>query len=333
MKKVQLILLVAVSGLFVMCSKEDDSSSPNNGTTASTSSTGATTSPVNVEKEAARKDYQDYYVAAELPGFSWSGDVANCVPGTLPQGVYDRVMKRIQYYRKAAGLSYTNLTFETTKNAKCQEASLMMKANNQLSHFPPTTWKCYTAEGAEAAENGNIAYGVGPVRNIDSWIDDFGDNNARVGHRRWILYSRAGEFGFGCTDNTGTLWVINGNGADPLPTNTPEFVAWPPKGYVPNSVVYDRWSFSIPYNTFPYQVDFTNATVTMKGPSGNDIWLAYDHRDNISNSYVGDNTIVWVPSGVDLTADTDKEYTVNINGVLVNGETKSYSYKVTVFKP
>jgi hypothetical protein len=310
---------------FVACQKEETKEE-----TKPTTTTGGVTDA----KELARQDFVSMYAGSDVASFTWNGNTTNCNAGTLPQEVLDKAMLRIKYFRKAAGLSNDAISMNAVYNAKSQQAALMMKANNSLSHVPPTTWSCYTADGAEAAQKGNIAFGVSDVENINLWVEDEGSNNKEVGHRRWILYSRATQFGFGSTSNTATLWVINsGVGSSALPAGTPEYVAWPPKGFVPRDVVYPRWSLSIPAPTYPYQVDFTQATVVMKDPAGAEVPLTIEYANPIQQTYAGDNTLTWRPSGIQTSLDTDQKYSVKVSNVLVGGSPKTYEYDVTIFKP
>ena len=117
------------------------------------------------------------------------------------------------------------------------------------------------------------------------------------------------------------IWVFaNIGGARPA---SPEWVAWPPPGYVPYPVVYARWSFSRP------SADFSASTVTMT--RGADAIAL--NRLTIANGY-GDNTIVWEPQGLPGGApESDTVYTVQIGNVKVGAETRSYSYHVTVIDP
>ncbi len=326
--------VVTACGLltFVACQKDD--TKDDNTTTTGATSTTSTTSGTATAKELARQDFNTMYVASAVPSFTWNGNTGSCNAGTLSQDVIDKALLRLKYFRKAAGLSNDGIVMNPDFNAKCQQAALMFKANNNLSHFPPNTWSCWTQDGADAAGNGNIAFGSSDVENINQWIADEGDNNAKVGHRRWMLDSRASDFGFGCTNSTGTLWVINsGSGSNDLPANTPEFVAWPPKGFVPRDVVYPRWSLSVPAPTFPFQVNFTQATVVVKNAAGAELSVAIEYANPIENSYVGDNTICFKPEGIDLTSDADQKYSVKVSNVLVGGVSKTYEYDVTIFKP
>jgi hypothetical protein len=66
----------------------------------------------------------------------------------------------------------------------------------------------------------------------------------------------------------------------------------------------------------------------MTGPNGN------VPATVISNNFVGygDNSIVWVPSGIDKSNNNDVEYTVTLSGIK-NAPKTSYSYTVTVIRP
>lgn len=70
-----------------------------------------------------------------------------------------------------------NVVFDATNSAKAQQAALMMSVNNSLSHTPPTTWKCSTATGREAAANSNLSLGHNAWNAVDGQIRDNGTNN------------------------------------------------------------------------------------------------------------------------------------------------------------
>lgn len=323
-KKFFLIALSALTLTYVGC-KKDSSDDKKDDTTTSGGTTDA--------RAQAVKDYNEMYVASTVANFSWNGSVNGCNPGTLSQDVLDKALLRIKYFRKIAGLQNNTISMEATRNAKAQANALMIKSNNSISHNPPTSWTCYTADGADAAGNGNIAIGASDVDNLTLWMEDGGTGNERAGHRRWILFSNAAEFGFGSTNSSGTLWVINNIPDWSLPAGTPEFVAWPVKGYTPAALVFPRWSFSVPFGSFPFQVDFTDAVVTMKDQNGAAVSLNVINRSNISNSYVGDNSIIWEPSGIDPNPSSDMKFTVKVAGVKVNGVSKDYEYDVNIFNP
>ena len=207
-----------------------------------------------------------------------------------------------------------------------------MYANNALSHFPPNSWKCYTTEGYNTAGISNIALGSPSYhssKTITGWIQDDGSNNAVVGHRRWMLFSRAKEFGLGCTTGSSVLHCIEHTGDD-LPANTPEYIAYPPN-YIPQSLVFARWSFAVPNPASFYSgVDFSAATIKMTNNSGANVPL--NIISSVDNGY-GDQTIVWEPQGVITNSTGDLKYHVVIDNVVFNGVTKKYEYDVNIIKP
>ncbi|MHC1706977.1 MAG: Ig-like domain-containing protein [Bacteroidales bacterium] len=279
------------------------------------------TTAAGLVREQVLAAYQSQYLGSNLANCGWTGNVANCDAGGVSQDSHDKVVQRINYYRRLVGLP-GDITLDATKNAKCQKAALIMKANNQLSHFPPNSWTCWTVDGNDAAGNSNIALGMHSVHAVTGYIDDFGASNKAVGHRRWLLYSKAKVMGDGSTDNSNAIWVM-GNSSNPLPSSMPEFVAYPPKGYVPGPLVFDRWSFSIP------NADFAAATVTMKDGSGQNVTLTIINREE---GY-GDNTVVWEPDGINTNGPNDVSYTVTVGAVKVGGTDKSFTYTVTVVQP
>ena len=107
------------------------------------------------------------------------------------------------------------------------------------------------------------------------------------------------------------------------PAPAPQFVAWPNRGFAPFPLMPERWSLSYP------GADFAAATVTMT-QGGNNVPVTV-----ISNSFaaVGDNTIVWVPSGLPTSIAADTTYNVAVTGITGAGVPASYSYPVTFFDP
>ncbi|MBF0539385.1 MAG: VCBS repeat-containing protein [Nitrospirae bacterium] len=209
----------------------------------------------------------------------------------------------------------------------------MMSVNNALNHIPPSTWTCYTANGAEAAGHSNLFLGVNSVSAISGYIQDPGSGNSFVGHRRWILYPQTQVMGTGDIPSVGSyfkanaLWVMDSNIWGPRPTTREEFVAWPPKGYVPYQVVFARWSFSYA------NADLSSATVSMTS-GGNNIAVALSQ---VQNGY-GENTLVWIPMNLNDSANwpkpsNDTTYTVTVANVVINGASRTFTYDVTVFDP
>ena len=287
------------------------------GSTNNTSSTSRT-------KQQVLEDYNTYYLGSNVTSsnLGWTGSTSGCNAGTVSSDADSKVAMRINYFRRQTGLPDL-ITIDSSVQSKAQEAALIMLANNTLTHTPTSTMTCYTSGGAEAAGKSNLAFGTQASGSVTAYIQDSGSNNAAVGHRRWLLYSKLDRVGHGSTTSPNAIWVIGYSKGNTL--NLPEFVSWPPKGFVPNTLAFARWSFSIPNQS----ANFSNATITMTNSTGANITLT---REPISNGY-GDNTVVWIPSGISTTNTTDVTYRVNITGVTIETTTKDYTYDVTLFKP
>lgn len=148
-----------------------------------------------LSRQAALDFYMNEYLASENVPANWTGDVANCNAGTTSAEFKAAVLRRVNYFRAMAGMP--NVSLNDTYNAKAQAAALMMSANDALSHTPPPTWTCYTADGYDGADNSNLSIGrYGPAATVGQMMDS-GTGNYFVGHRRLILYPPTQQMGTG----------------------------------------------------------------------------------------------------------------------------------------
>ncbi len=281
------------------------------------------------DRDAVVAFWNTVHQASEGVDAQWTGDVGSCTAGTTSIAYLDATLLHINFYRAMTGLP-GDIVFDPTLNAKCQEAALMMLAEGSLSHSPPTSWACRTDDGVEAAGRSNLALGAHGPGAIDLYMQDPGGGNTPVGHRRWILFPPQTTMGSGSTTGangfffgSNALWVLDIASRGPRPP-TPEWVAWPPPGFVPHQVVYPRWSFSMP------DASFTDATVTMT-QGGSPVSLTVVSS---SSPAFGDPTIVWEPSGMPPgPPSADTTHSVLIENVSVSGTPRSFSYDVTIIDP
>jgi len=307
----QHLILVACTTLVIGCSKDN---------------TANETEELSIDlddtaRASAKKLYEDYYLASasNSSDVAWTGDEPSCEAGSVPQATKDKILMRLDYYRQAVGLNNT-IAESVTKSEKAQQAALMMHANGTLDHFPPDNWKCFTEDGKQAAGN-SLLTSISNANAIDSYIRDQGAENGPVGHRRWLLWPRLQEMGIGNTNRYNALWVLGNAGT--RPADAPEFITWPPEGFVPKQMAFPRWSFSIA------NADFTETTITMKDKNGASIAI---ETEELSGQY-GDNTIVWKPAISTNTIVEDEIFLVSLQDVGIGGETQDFEYEVILFDP
>ncbi|SHF53414.1 Cysteine-rich secretory protein family protein [Lampropedia hyalina DSM 16112] len=277
-------------------------------------------------REAVRNFYNTIFTASEQASAQWTGNISGCVAGTVSQAYQDATLLRVNYFRAMAGIPAA-VRFDADYNEKSQQAALMLSANNALSHNPPSSWRCYSAAGAQAAGNANISLGnAGPVAVLSQFRDD-GAGNAAVGHRRWILYPQTAVMGTGDVVGQGAvanaLWVFDSSMWGPRPAVRDDFVSWPPPGHVPYSLLFNRWSFSYP------GADFSSASVTVQ-QQGQAVPVVVEP----GGMGFGENTLVWIPSIQAAAAQQgDVEYRVSIRNVRIAGASRQFDYVVTAIDP
>jgi hypothetical protein len=287
-------------------------------------------------REQVREFYNAVYSSSQGVAMNSTAVTTNCFPGTNSTAFQNATLRRINWLRAMGGIPAV-ITFNSNESTQDQAGALMMSANNTLQHILiPPTWSCFTIVGTNAAANSNLAIGSDGADAITGYIWDFGANNYEVGHRRWILYPQTqvmatgdvpAESGFSPANAT---WVFDANLFGPRPATTKPYVAWPPEGFTPYALAFPQWSFALS------NADFSAATVSM---TSNGVPVSVSIQPYLTG--YGENTIVWVPMGLDATSQstsfpfsgTDTVYSVTVTNVKVNASTVGFTYNVTLFDP
>ena len=288
-------------------------------------------------RAAIVSSYFTNFVPSTSVATGWVGNVTTGDAGSTTQAYKDAVLLRINWFRQLAGVP-TPIAFLASYNTSDQQAALMMSANGQLNHAPPSNWTFFSNSGADAAAQSNLCLNV-PYLNdpgcIAQYMQDAGATNPEVGHRRWLLYPQTQTMGTGDVQPpypqafANALWVFDSHFRDARPATRDAFVAWPPRGFVPYQVVPGRWSFSYP------GADFTNTTVTMQRGGG-----AVAVRIESPLQGFGENSVVWVPDNIDTNSTTrwpvptaDTPIAVTVAHVLIAGVDSTFTYTVTIIDP
>lgn len=281
---------------------------------------------VNVNDRAAViASYEAEFNRVE-PATGWNGDVGACKGGTTTAAFQQSVLQRINWFRAMAGIG--DVTYNSSLNSRQQAGALISSAEGKLNHTPASSAKCWTKTGYDATSGSNLSLGSSGVNAISSYVSDQGDNNTAVGHRWWVLLPdlkpvTSGDIPAGSSRDATNALSVSGTSVAPAQSPRDGFVAWPPPGFVPDDIVYPRWSLAVYTYGSASRSDFTNATVSVTGPNG-PLSVRYDHR--------AQGRIVFVPGGFDnapVQVSTDVTYTVSVSGI-TGGPASSYTYSVTV---
>ncbi len=242
-----------------------------------------------------------------LPG--WTGSVDTCTVGAESPASHTAGLGAVNFARAMNGLP--PVTLDAAASNRALSAALIMRANNSLSHNPPSTWKCWTEDGKQAAGTSNLGLGYRNATSavIDGYIADPGDGNTAAGHRRWILLPTLGTVGIGTTTSSNALTVIGTGRQSRVDAET---VSWPPSGHVPWPVVFGRFSMSS--SRYP-TADYRDAQVTVT-VDGTPLNLTVHP---VANGY-GDNTIVAdvvIPSAL-RNAKADATFVMTVSNVSVS---------------
>lgn len=268
------------------------------------------------EKTIKADFYENYFgsrVLLNTPntkayGFTWNGSVSDCNPGYLPDTIYDKVVQRINYFRRTAGIT-NPIALMANYNLSCQAAALFFTANSNLTHDLSADLYCYSFNAAKAGKYGLLSQGMHTAIAITEFMND---NTPSTGNRRWFLYPPTQFMGYGCTNDKNVLWCVNENND----WDTAQFIntgiAWPPSGYSPRMFAFKNWSYSA------YQ-NFDGATVTLTRLSDNRVVPCTVFEQ--VNGY-GMPTLVWQPDMLIRKGQENEDYKVAIK--LKNGKTVSY---------
>jgi hypothetical protein len=282
--------------------------------------------------------YNKLYLSSEIDTIIWNGNTKLCQCGSLDKGIYLKAENRINFFRTVVGLPTVKINLSYNKEA--QAAALLIKANNQLTHYPSKEMKCFNQSASNGCLKSCLAFtdfnNFPKTAFITAFIDDLGADNYFVGHRKWLLYTKLVDFGYGATNSSEAVLTSTPSLSDSIPSI--DYIAYPWKGFVPVNLIFPKWSFSIPENKV---VDFSSTTITMTNDKG--IIIKIEKLKEYKN-YL-DHTIVWTVTGLfsenDITYSLNKleengylnkRIKVSIKNVKIDGVNRNFEYFVEPIK-
>jgi len=226
-----------------------------------------------LQKNIAIKDFEVRYKSTaigidlingkKIPLTGWNGSSQNCSVGVIPDTTNFKITQRINYFRQNAGVqNLVKLNEDIAR--KCQEASVMYSPVGIFTRkATPETHLCFSNEAYEASKFAQAIKENNP--SIAATVLFADPKSDELYNRQYILAPNTHEFGYGASENNSVFWMVQPS--DSLSDSSyynNNFIAWPPAGYCPRMLTFDKWSFST-------SGDLTNAKVTVKTSKGKNI--------------------------------------------------------------
>lgn len=310
--------------------------------------------PVNVnDRESARTWFNTWWPRTRGAPMGFTGDVDAGVPGTTSQEYRNQILLRLNMYRRMAGVEPVTEDQDATK--KAQAAAVLNAVNGQLSHNPPTSWKFYSALGAEGSAGSSLAGQIGP-EGVLGLIEDPGSNNLAVGHRTALLEPQMTGAGIGNSPPAKLSGVLP-DGAEAIytqrlsssPHNSELLLTWP-RGYVPAFLIPGRWSVTLGDDLLDAVLDLSAASVAVtrsgsvvkvnswRRSGGSGLIFTLDGTDEGNDGFVRTTINGEQIFGMPVEA-ADIQFRIEVSNIRVRGtgglwnNTGAYSYEVVAYNP
>lgn len=223
--------------------------------------------------------------------------------------------------RFASGIK-NELTVGKKQAQFAQAASMVNRLNLQVDHFPglPAGANSDLVKYDNAtigAANSNLSSGFNLLDSVLEYLkDDLGDENqAEVGHRRWVLNPQVSQVGLGQADEFNAMFVNNDNYAG---ENANTVYAYP--GETAISEFYSEGSsLSL---MFGENFDLTNAQVEVKDLETGEV----NKESHVDESFKGNVKAITFGYGMNYQAGTKLQ--VKVTGVTKNGQDYPVEYTI-----
>lgn len=267
-------------------------------------------------------------------------DIGNCQSGELKDSEKQKILKLVNQIRAVHGLN--SVTYAEDGDIAAQAGTTLCVANNTITHDPTPDMSCYSQDAYDGCNKSNLhlgsSYGYNLSTSESSIVGWMIDNKSlsgleKVGHRRAIINPFLTEFAFGRADGKDGQWDVTSmafNYMDYLSGDMndmdEDFVAYPYHTYKSEWV--DK-SFYLSFSAFydfnnwwnNTKVNYNSAQIKMTTESGQPVSVNSKAYDSEGWGAIP-TSMVWKANGL----QDDVKYLVEITNVIVNGQSKNYSY-------
>jgi|GEM_PF-851233 Cobalamin biosynthesis protein CobT (nicotinate-mononucleotide:5, 6-dimethylbenzimidazole phosphoribosyltransferase) len=273
-------------------------------------------------------------------------DVESCTSGIPSDNEKQKVLNRINYLRAIHNLK--PVQYNDAYDEIAGECALVIAANNNLSHTPDSSWKCWSQFAYDGCYSSNI--NIAMTTNIDTYtidsstiVDGFMTEENEVppvtlGHRRWFIDPWLKTIAFGRADySDGAGHFVLGSAVRVINRDDPDdqqdisdtdikFVAYPFENY-PAELYNDNvmMSFTVIKDKFSKYsngtgITFSTATIAIIDPDNKTMKVKNIEFD--TEGYGVPNNLRWYVEGI----QPNTKYNVTISNVMINNNSEFYQY-------
>ena len=272
-------------------------------------------------------------------------EIGSCKYGVPTAGEKQKVLERINYIRSLHNLK--PVEYDESSDEMTAECSLVIAANEQLSHTPDSSWECWSQTAYDGCESSNLnlmmttGYDTTLLDSADI-VDGFMTEENEVppitlGHRRWLIDPWLNSIAFGRADHSYNNNFVLGSAIKVINRNDPndqqdisdtdiEFVAYPFENY-PAALYNDNvmMSFTLIKDKFSKYsngtgINFAAATIAIIDPSNKAMKVKNIEFD--TEGYGVPNNLRWYAEGI----KPNVKYSVTVSNIMVNNNPEFYQY-------
>jgi len=273
-------------------------------------------------------------------------DVAACTSGIPSDSEKLKVLNRINYLRAIHKLK--PVKYDDAYDEMTGECALIIAANENLSHTPESSWKCWSQVAYDGCYSSNISLAAATNYDLSATdsatiVDGFMTEENEVppttlGHRRWFIDPWLNSIAFGRADYSdghghfvlgSAVKVINRddpNDQQDISDTDIEFVAYPFETY-PAELYNDNvmMSFTVIKDKFSKYSNGTGivfSTATIAIVDQNNKTMKVKNIEFDTDGYGVPNNLRWYAEGI----KPNVKYNVTVSNVMINNNSELYQY-------
>lgn len=270
-------------------------------------------------KELKRSVFDSSYLIQKSVKYNKKPNSKSCYEGEINKKHKSVFLSNLNFVRLISGLRPVN-DLDPKLSNNCQKAAWCLTLNDNITHYIPKKYKCYSIGAALAASKSNLSYGYGPGKALFGMLRDEEKSNFSVGHRRWLLNPSLTFPGYGLTNKVTVVQVIGQeanfrNVYKDLNEYKKRPITWPVAGIHPTFLSTNRFSFSIA------KANFKTARIRIIKNGATIKATKLKNSENYGNA-----TLVFDIAMKPATGDSYKIYIYDV--LLSSGIKKNFSYSV-----